>query len=97
MVDGILHRILAVRDGVVRVEARDGVVTLVGELDRHSAAATAARLAQAVPGVVAVDDRLTFDVDDVPLSHSGPSPRRAQRDGVVAGRAVLTVAGERDR
>jgi CBS domain-containing protein len=69
VVEGVLHRVLAVRDGTVRVETRDGIVTLTGELDRRSAAITAVRLAQAVAGVVAVDDKLTFTYDDTALEH----------------------------
>jgi CBS domain-containing protein len=64
VVEGVLHRVLAIRDGIVRVEVHDGVVTLIGELDRHSAVITASRLAQSVAGVVAVEDRLTFLYDD---------------------------------
>ncbi|MFY1671505.1 CBS domain-containing protein [Plantactinospora sp. WMMB334] len=64
VVEGVLHRILGVRDGTVRVEVHDGVVTLAGELDRYSAVVTAVRLAEAVAGVVAVENRLTFAFDD---------------------------------
>jgi len=71
VVEGVLHRVLAIRDGIVRVEVHEGVVKLVGELDRHSAAITAARLAQAVAGVVAVEDRLTFLFDDTAITITG--------------------------
>ncbi|BCB91842.1 CBS domain-containing protein [Phytohabitans suffuscus] len=67
VVDGVLRRVLAIRDGIVRVEALRGVVTLAGELDRRSSALTAVRLAQAVPGVVRVEDRLTYLIDDASL------------------------------
>ncbi|MDQ7904017.1 CBS domain-containing protein [Phytohabitans sp. ZYX-F-186] len=71
VVEGVLHRVLAIRDGIVRVEVHDGVVTLAGELDRHSATVTAVRLAQAVAGVVSVEDRLTFLFDDTTLANTG--------------------------
>ncbi|GAA4473898.1 CBS domain-containing protein [Phytohabitans houttuyneae] len=71
VVEGVLHRVLALRDGTVRVEVHDGVVTLVGELDRHSAAITAVRLTEAVAGVVAVQDRLTYLFDDNALAIVG--------------------------
>ncbi|MDW5330438.1 CBS domain-containing protein [Plantactinospora sp. KLBMP9567] len=70
--NGVLHRILAIRDGTVRVEVRDGVVTLTGTLDRRSTAVSAARLSLAVAGVVAVEDHLTFDADDTVLTHAAP-------------------------
>ncbi|GAA4711761.1 CBS domain-containing protein [Phytohabitans rumicis] len=69
VVEGVLRRVLAVEDGIVRVEVHDGVVTLVGELDRHSAAEAAARLAHAVAGVVAVEDHLTYRFDDTALAN----------------------------
>ncbi|WP_309299525.1 CBS domain-containing protein [Phytohabitans aurantiacus] len=69
VVEGVLHRVMAVRDGTVRVETHDGIVTLTGELDLCSATRTAVRLAQAVPGVVAVEDRLSFQYDDTALAH----------------------------
>jgi CBS domain-containing protein len=69
VVEGVLRRVLAVRDGTVRVEVHGGVVKLVGELDRHSATIAAVRLAHAVAGVVAVDDQLTFELDDTALEN----------------------------
>lgn len=71
VVEGVLHRVLAIRDGIVRVEVHDGVVKLVGEVDRHSAAITAVRLSQAVAGVVAVEDHLTFLFDDTAVTITG--------------------------
>lgn len=71
IVEGVLHRVLAIREGVVRVEVHEGVVTLTGELDRRSAALAAARLAQSVPGVVAVEDKLTYGFDDTAIAIVG--------------------------
>jgi CBS domain-containing protein len=67
VVEGILHRVLAVRDGTVRVSVNDGVVSLTGQLDERSAAVTAVRLSEAVPGVVGVDSKLTHVYDDTAL------------------------------
>ncbi|MEV0397301.1 CBS domain-containing protein [Polymorphospora rubra] len=60
----VLHRILAVRD--VRVEVRDGVVTLDGPVRRRTTAAYAVRLAGQVSGVVRVVDRLHEVPDPLP-------------------------------
>ncbi|MEJ3747015.1 CBS domain-containing protein [Actinomycetes bacterium KLBMP 9797] len=67
VVEGILRRVLAVRDGTVRVSVQDGVVTLTGELEQRSAALTALRLTEAVPGVVAVENKLSYLYDDTAL------------------------------
>ncbi|MEV0718822.1 CBS domain-containing protein [Asanoa sp. NPDC050611] len=48
----------------VHVVVRDGVVTLVGTLDRRSTVMIAERLARTVPGVVSVVNRLEFEYDD---------------------------------
>lgn len=74
VVQEVLHRILAVQDGKVRVEVRDGVVTLAGRLDHSSAVETAGRLAAQVSGVVAVTNDLGYDIDDRPLVGLGPWP-----------------------
>ncbi|MEV7225466.1 CBS domain-containing protein [Polymorphospora sp. NPDC051019] len=58
----VLHRILALPD--VRVEVRDGVVTLAGPVPRRASAVHAVRLAGQVGGVVRVVDRL----------HAAPAP-----------------------
>ncbi|RIV41541.1 CBS domain-containing protein [Micromonospora radicis] len=67
VVQEVLRRVLAVRDGTVRVEVRDGVVTMTGKLDRRSAADIAVRLAARVSGVVEVVDELGYDFDDTEL------------------------------
>lgn len=48
----------------VEVEVADGVVTLTGNVERATAAATAASLARQVPGAVEVINSLAFDYDD---------------------------------
>ncbi|MFC7550869.1 CBS domain-containing protein [Plantactinospora sp. GCM10030261] len=68
VVDEVLRRVLAVEDGTVQVSVSDGVVRLVGGLDRWSAAQLAGRLAAQVSGVVRVDNELTWEFDDSPLA-----------------------------
>ncbi|MFG1891425.1 CBS domain-containing protein [Micromonospora sp. NPDC049051] len=67
VVQEVLRRVLAVRDGLVTVRVRDGEVTLDGRLDRRSAAELASRLAGQVSGVVRVTSTLAYDVDDTTL------------------------------
>jgi CBS domain-containing protein len=54
----------------VRVTCADGVVTLSGRVHFRSAAERVSRLTARVPGVVAVADGLTFDIDDSLLTGS---------------------------
>jgi osmotically-inducible protein OsmY len=49
----------------VTVGVADGVVQLSGEVGRRSSARTLALLAQELDGVVGVDERLGFEVDDL--------------------------------
>lgn len=51
--------------GTVSADVSGGVVTLKGKLEHRTTAEIAARLSQAVPGVVAVRNNLTYEVDDV--------------------------------
>ncbi|WP_230688744.1 BON domain-containing protein [Micromonospora sp. WMMD558] len=67
VVQEVLHRVLAVRDGLVTVQVRGGEVTLDGRLDRRSAAELAERLAGQVSGVVRVVSTIAYDVDDTVL------------------------------
>ncbi|SCG44885.1 CBS domain-containing protein [Micromonospora halophytica] len=72
VVQEVLRRVLAVRDGLVTVQVRGGEVTLDGRLDRRSAADLAVRLAGQVSGVVRVVDRIGYDVDDTILVELPP-------------------------
>ncbi|WP_305785603.1 CBS domain-containing protein [Symbioplanes lichenis] len=49
-------------------EVADGLVTLRGQVVRWSAAASLERQVRQVPGVVAVRNELTFELDDGPLA-----------------------------
>jgi CBS domain-containing protein len=67
VVQEVLRRVLAVRDGLVTVQVRDGEVTLDGRLDRRSAVDLAGRLAAQVARVVQVHNTVGYDVDDTVL------------------------------
>ncbi|SBT39835.1 CBS domain-containing protein [Micromonospora auratinigra] len=72
VVQQVLRRVLAVRDGLVTVQVRDGEVTLDGRLDRRSAVDLAGRLAGQVAGVVQVHNGVGYDVDDTSLMELDP-------------------------
>lgn len=72
VVQQVLRRVLAVRDGLVTVQVRDGEVTLDGRLDRRSAVELAGRLAGQVAGVVQVHNTVGYDVDDTTLMELDP-------------------------
>jgi CBS-domain-containing membrane protein len=55
-----------VPDTVV-VDVHDGVVTLTGQLERRSLIPITVSLVRGLDGVVDVVDRLTFEVDDIPI------------------------------
>jgi CBS-domain-containing membrane protein len=50
--------------GTVEVQARNGAVSLTGQVERRSQVTELARQVQAVSGVVSVDARLTWNIDD---------------------------------
>ncbi|MEV1146122.1 CBS domain-containing protein [Micromonospora sp. NPDC049799] len=72
VVQEVLRRVLAVRDGLVTVQVCDGEVVLDGRLDRRSASELAARLAGQVSGVVRVTSTIAYDVDDRDLLEMAP-------------------------
>jgi CBS domain-containing protein len=51
----------------VRVEVRDGVVTLEGQVERASLVAVLVGLVRCVDGVISVKNRLSYEVDDLML------------------------------
>ena len=70
--DEALGEYLGVNPALVRVTVSEGLVTLEGEVERKSMVPVAGRLALSVDGVVAVDNRLVFAVDD--SRPQGPEP-----------------------
>jgi CBS-domain-containing membrane protein len=61
----VLARALWADPNAVQVEVHDGVVTLTGRFQRRSEAEMAARLTATRPGVVAVNDQLSYQFDDI--------------------------------
>jgi len=69
---GVLLQTLVVDPGAATVTVDDGVVRLEGELETRSLAQIAARLVKAVEGVVAVDNRLRWQLDDTKIHSQSP-------------------------
>ncbi|WP_306291686.1 CBS domain-containing protein [Microbispora sp. GKU 823] len=67
----ILGRSLWADTSKVGVHVHQGVVTLTGEMDRHSAARVAVRMTRRVSGVVDVVDELRWKEDDTPTWSGG--------------------------
>lgn len=67
----VLRRTLAIDPDTVAVTVTEGVVRLEGELETRSLGRILARLTQGVEGVVGVDSRLSWELDD---SHLRPDP-----------------------
>lgn len=74
VVEEVLRRVLAVEEGAVQVSVTDGVVRLVGQLDRHSSVEIAGRLAAQVSGVVEVVNEFGYDFDDTVFSGTASWP-----------------------
>ncbi|RLP85453.1 CBS domain-containing protein [Micromonospora sp. BL4] len=74
VVQEVLRRVLAVRDGLVTVEVRHGEVTLAGRLDRRSAVDLAGRLAAQVSGVVQVTNTIGYEADDTAFDPARVTP-----------------------
>lgn len=67
VVDEVLVRTLCLVPNAVGVGVHEGVVTLEGQLPHRSQVAVAVRMAAQVDGVVGVDDRLGYALDDTHL------------------------------
>jgi BON domain len=72
----VLEQVLALDPAAVSVTVGDGVVRLSGQVPRRSLAAMTTRPVEAVEGVVAVESRLGWKVDDSPAQV--PAPRFAR-------------------
>lgn len=81
VVDGIIRRTLWIDPATLRVVVSDGVVLLEGQLERRSLVPVLIGLVHAVEGVVGVEDRLSYSVDDVSPSGDLPMPWAALSPG----------------
>lgn len=58
--------------GTVSVDVREGVVTLSGEVERRTMVLISESMTNRVDGVVRVDNRLTFQLDDTKIKPAEP-------------------------
>jgi CBS domain-containing protein len=65
VVEDVLGQMLWIDPHAIRVLVRDGVVTLEGVLERRSLIPVVTSIVRGVDGVVSVDDRLSYEIDDV--------------------------------
>jgi len=72
--EDVVRRTLWIDPDTVLVSVHDGVVRLEGQLERRSLIPVLDRLVTAVEGVVGVDERLTYVVDDTAPSPDIPMP-----------------------
>jgi CBS domain-containing protein len=63
----VLVRAMWMDPDTVGVDVRDGVVNLTGQLERRSLIPIVVSLVRGLDGVVGVVDRLTFELDDIPI------------------------------
>ena len=71
--EAVVAGTLAIDPGELEIGAEDGVVRLEGQLETRSLARILVRLVAAIEGVVAVEDRLGWRLDDTHL-HAGAPP-----------------------
>jgi CBS-domain-containing membrane protein len=70
IVEEVLWRALWLERHTVLVKLDGGVVTMRGHMDRKTLADLAVQLTAAAAGVVAVEDQLTYDLDDTDMARS---------------------------
>jgi CBS-domain-containing membrane protein len=76
VLDHVAGDLLRLPPGAVQVEVADGVVHLGGRVPRRSQALTLVKLTGALDGVVAVESRLQWQVDDTAAQASPAKPAR---------------------
>lgn len=64
VVRDVIEHALWIDPGSIRVDVREGVVSLEGRIEQRSLIAVLVRLVMSVDGVVGVDERLAFEIDD---------------------------------
>ena len=72
--EDVIRRLLFLDPELVQVSAADGVVTLEGELENRTEAHLLEELARRIAGVVRVESRLRYKVDDRKLERNYPLP-----------------------
>jgi hypothetical protein len=94
LLDDIAGRLLRLPAHRLQVDVDGGVVTLAGRLERRSQAFGLAQLAGLVDGVVAVRDRLTYELDDLGTK-AATTARRAGRRPATFGTVPMPATARR--
>ncbi len=79
--EDVIRRTLWIDPITIRVVVRDGVVTVEGQVERRSLVPVLIGLVRAVDGVVDVDNRLSYEVDDTSPTGDLPLPWTAMTPG----------------
>ena len=74
VLDHVVGSLLRLPAGAVEVEVHNGVVRLAGRVRRRSQAEALEKMTGTIDGVVAVESRLTWPVDDVDVQPVPPEP-----------------------
>lgn len=70
--EDVIRRLLFLDPSLVRIEVADGVVTLTGELENRTEVQLLEELSRRIAGVVKVESRLGYKVDDRRLEGKNP-------------------------
>lgn len=79
--EDVVRRTLWIDPATIRVVVHDGVVTLEGQIERRSLIPVLLALTHAVEGVVGVDSRLSYMIDDTSPAGDLPLPWTALSPG----------------
>jgi CBS domain-containing protein len=79
--EDVIRRTLWIDPTTIRVVVREGVATLEGQIERRSLVPVLVALVRSVEGVVAVDSRLSFLIDDTSPGGDLPLPWTALTPG----------------
>lgn len=74
LVDDVMRKILWIDPHRVEIQISEGNVILQGQLETRSDATLLADLARRLDGVVSVDDRLSWEVDNTKMEMVSPPP-----------------------
>jgi osmotically-inducible protein OsmY len=72
--EDVIRRTLWIDPLTIRVVVREGVATLEGQLERRSLIPVLVGLVHAIDGVVGVENRLSFLIDDTAATSELPLP-----------------------
>jgi CBS-domain-containing membrane protein len=71
--EDVIRRTLWIDPDTIRIVVREGVVTIRGQIERRSLLPILDRLVASIPGVIAVNDRLSYAADDT-VAGDMPTP-----------------------